>query len=75
MKAHGYAVSQGERQSGAGSVSAPIFQGDHRVIGSISVCGPLARFDSQTVARYIPMVMDAAREISALMGWEAPTSD
>lgn len=75
VKAHGYAVSQGERQSGAGSVSAPIFQGDHRVIGSISVCGPLARFDSQTVARYIPMVMDAAREISALMGWEAPTSD
>lgn len=70
VRANRYAISQGERQSGAGSVAAPIFQGDHRVIGSISVCGPLARFDSAAVARYIPLVSEAAVRISTRMGWE-----
>ena len=70
VRANGYAISQGERQSGAGSVAAPIFQGDNRVIGSISVCGPLARFDSAAVARYIPLVSEAAARISTRLGWE-----
>lgn len=66
----GYATSQGERQSGAGSVAAPVFGSDGRVIGSISVCGPLARFDPVTVKRYIPLVTAAAARISALLGWD-----
>jgi IclR family acetate operon transcriptional repressor len=69
VRRNGYATSEGERQFGAGSVAAPVFSGDGRVIGSISVCGPLARFDSAAVSRYIPLVIAAATRISASLGW------
>lgn len=39
----GYAVSAGERQSGAASVAAPILGRDHEPLAVISVCGPLER--------------------------------
>jgi len=65
----GCATSLGERQHGAASVAAPVFGMDGQVIGSISVCGPVSRFDPQTVRRYVPMVREAALEISRALGW------
>lgn len=70
VRAEGIATSRGERQSGAGSVAAPIFQSGSRVIGSISVCGPIARFDSKAIAAYIPLVTEAAERISRRMSSE-----
>lgn len=69
-RASGYATSRGERQEGAGSVAAPVFGVDGEVVGSISVCGPVSRFDPETVARYVPMVRSAAAEISSMLGWD-----
>jgi len=66
----GWATSRGERQQGAGSVAAPVFGMDGEVVGSISVCGPLARFDRETVEHYVPLVCSAAAEISTAMGWD-----
>ncbi len=66
IREQGYAVSLGERQSGASSVAAPILDGDVPV-AVISVCGPLDRFRQQmdTAAE---LVVAEARAISALMG-------
>lgn len=65
----GTAVSCGERQSGAGSVAAPVIGMDGYALGSISVCGPVNRFGEEIVGRMRPLVLDAAREISrALRG-------
>jgi IclR family transcriptional regulator, acetate operon repressor len=72
VRANGFATSRGERQSGAGSVAAPVFRGDGRVVGSISVCGPLVRFDAAAVERFIPLVTSAAARISARLGWNSP---
>jgi IclR family acetate operon transcriptional repressor len=66
----GVAASLGERQHGAGSVAAPVLGVDGYAIGSISVCGPVDRFDRETVERLSPMVRAAAREISLKMGWD-----
>lgn len=68
IRTNGYAISRGERQSGAGSVAAPIFGGDRNVLGSISACGPLARFDAEAISRYIPLVTSAAARISSEFG-------
>lgn len=68
IRRNGHAISRGERQSGAGSVAAPVFGGDGRVIGSISICGPLARFDAHAISRYIPLVTTAAARISTRLG-------
>lgn len=66
----GYATSRGERQHGAGSVAAPLFGAGGEVLGSISVCGPVSRFDSDTVDGLVPQVRAAAEEISRRAGWD-----
>lgn len=65
----GVARSRGERQHGAGSVAAPVFAADGNVIGAISVCGPIDRFDDATVERLTPLVREAATTIAAKLGW------
>jgi DNA-binding IclR family transcriptional regulator len=66
---NGFAVSLGERQHDAGSVAAPVFGPDGQVIGSISVCGPVGRFDDATVAAHAKLVLAAASDVSRRMGW------
>lgn len=44
IRQRGYAESLGERQAGAGSVAAPVFDHTGQVISVISVCGPIERF-------------------------------
>jgi DNA-binding IclR family transcriptional regulator len=63
----GVAVSAGERQAGAGSVAAGVLGLDGSVAGSISVCGPVDRFDAATVEALKPLVRAAAAEISGAM--------
>lgn len=64
IRLNGFATSRGERQADAGSVAAPVFGLGGRIMGSISVCGPLARFDAESVERYVPLVEGAARRLS-----------
>lgn len=71
----GIATSSGERQSDAGSVASPLFGAHGEVVGAISVCGPINRFDAAVIARFAPMIRDAAREISALLGWDGSLAD
>ena len=66
---YGYARSDGERQTGAASVAAPVFGVDGAVLGAISVCGPGARIDDATTERFIPLLRAAADEISRALGW------
>lgn len=73
-RASGCATSRGERQDGAGSVAAPVFGVDGEVVGAISVCGPVSRFDRETVDRYLPMVRAAAAEISSALGWDGASA-
>ncbi|MDA8056607.1 MAG: IclR family transcriptional regulator [Actinomycetota bacterium] len=66
----GYATSRNERQSGAASVAAPVFNVEGEVVGSLSVCGPVSRFDDATSARCAPLVKAAAEEVSRALGWD-----
>ncbi len=74
VRKRGYATSRGERQPGAGSVAGPIFAMDGEVVGAISVCGPVSRFDRTAVERYVPLVTAAAAEISHALGWGGRSS-
>lgn len=64
IRAKRYTLSRGERQHDAASIAAPLFGYGERVLGSISLCGPLSRFDETTVQGYIPLVVDTANRIS-----------
>jgi len=65
----GIARSRGERQQGAGSVAAPLFGPHGEVVGAISACGPLDRFDDDTAQRFAGLVRTAAAEVSHRLGW------
>lgn len=66
IAAQGFAASLGERQAGASSVAAPIFDRDGP-IAVISVCGPLERL-RERIAEIAVMVMDETRQISTRLG-------
>ena len=63
----GVAVSRNERQEGAASIAAPVFDGDG-VTGALSVCGPEYRFDEGTFDRYAPLLKSAAAQLSHELG-------
>lgn len=65
IRKRGYAISLGERQTGAGSVAAPIMDGSMPV-AVISVCGPLERF-KPIAAKAAELVVEETRSISALL--------
>ena len=47
IRERGWADSVGERQSGAASVAAPVFDAGGEAIAVISVCGPVERFEPE----------------------------
>ncbi|WP_285790018.1 IclR family transcriptional regulator [Micromonospora sp. NBRC 101691] len=69
VRQQGYAVSRGERQAGAASVAAAIRLASGEVYGSLSLCGPADRFSSRLLAEYGELVSDAARQVSAELGY------
>jgi IclR family acetate operon transcriptional repressor len=68
VRASGLAISRSERQEGAASVAAPVFD-NHGVAGAISVCGPEYRFDEASLGRYGPLLRTASVELSHELGW------
>lgn len=63
-----FVVTGGEAVPSFVGVSAPIFDRGHRVVGAISVGGPLPRFGLEEGTRLGPSVSEAARNISLRLG-------
>ncbi|GAA0715647.1 IclR family transcriptional regulator [Dactylosporangium roseum] len=62
VRTRGYAISAGERQSGAASVAAPILDGMGHVVAVVSVSGPAGRLE---VDKVTPALLAAIERISA----------
>jgi DNA-binding IclR family transcriptional regulator len=67
VRESGLAVSRSERQPGAASVAAPVFD-THGVAGALSVCGPEYRFDDGSLERYGGLLRTAASQLSQELG-------
>ncbi|WP_238456532.1 IclR family transcriptional regulator [Desulfotruncus arcticus] len=63
IRQRGYAISIGEKDSGAISVSAPIWDKDGKVTSAISIAAPLDR--QQEIDKFIKLVKEGAAEISS----------
>lgn len=72
IRQQGFAMSLGERQAGAASVAAPVFDRDGPV-AVISVCGPLERLRDR-VAEIAVLVLDETRSLSTRLGYRAMRS-
>lgn len=67
-KVPGWVQSIGEREAGVASVSAPVGDGEGRVLAAVSVSGPVERTTRKPGARYAADVMAAARRIERAAG-------
>jgi IclR family KDG regulon transcriptional repressor len=68
IRKQGFAVGSGERTSGVLGVSAPIFDYKQQVVGSISVSGPMPRFDMEKALQFSTLIMEKAKKISLILG-------
>lgn len=68
IRARGYAMTHQERRSGVVSIAAPIFDAAGRVVASVNISAPLQRISDEQKERFVPLVVDAGREISRGLG-------
>lgn len=61
----GWAESVAEREAGVASVSAPVRDGDGRVVAAVSVSGPIERISRRPGERHAEAVVRAARRVEA----------
>lgn len=67
IRQQGYAVSVGEVDSGVFGIAAPVFDGNAKVIGSISIVRPASQMDSVQWARESTALVDIGKRLSAGM--------
>ena len=72
IRQQGYNVSHGDLDPGAFSVATPVRDHGGRVVASLGVAGPQSRLTRDLESLYIRMLIEAAGEISAKLGWHAP---
>ena len=65
----GYASSVNERQAGAASVAAPVFDHSGRPVAAISLCGPAERFRDEA-DEAAALIVAAGRQLSERMGYQ-----
>jgi len=63
----GFAVSRGELDEGTFAVAVPILLGSGHVLASLSLGGPIHRFDRNKEREYIDLVREGARKIRDLL--------
>ena len=72
IRKEGSGVSRGERVPGACAISAPIFDRDGAVIGSLSILCVDSTLNEESAEHFGNLVRESTAEISARLGWTAP---
>jgi DNA-binding IclR family transcriptional regulator len=68
VREQGYAVAVDELEVGLTAIAAPIHNAHGDVIASLSVSGPTFRLTETRVKELVPVVLDAAEEVSRRLG-------
>jgi DNA-binding IclR family transcriptional regulator len=69
VRQRGYALDDEETVLGSRCVSAPILLGNGKVAAAISVAGPVTRISRDKIPAFVAAVQEAARTISARLGF------
>ena len=68
IRARGYATSFEETALGTMAIAAPVFDAQGRSVAAIGIEAPLARIPPEQAKAVAPLVVQAARQISARLG-------
>jgi len=69
VREQGYAVAVDELEIGLTALAAPIRNAHGDAIASVSVSGPSFRLDDERLEEVLPLLVDAAAEVSHRLGW------
>ncbi len=76
IRRRGFHLSLGEREPEVSSVSAPVFEANWRLLGSLCISGPTARLPESRLLELAQAVVNAANQVSyALAGRTASAAD
>lgn len=75
VRVDGYAVARDELDVGLTAVAAPVRNAHGEVCASMSVSGPSFRMDAIRVAEILPVLLRAASDVSARLGWHAARAE
>ena len=68
IRALGYAVDKEERFIGMRCIGAPVFNSANQVVAGISISGPVARMDDESIAELGKLTAKCGQDISRLLG-------
>ena len=66
----GYAITKEEMMAGAGGISAPIFDSERKVLGSITFALAESKWDSTDFERLRRWILEAAERVTAMVALE-----
>lgn len=69
VREKGYSVSFEERVKDSAGVSAPIRDSLGDVVAALTILGPIIRLTPEKITSYIPLLVEAANEISSRFGY------
>jgi DNA-binding IclR family transcriptional regulator len=67
VRRRGWAQSVGQREAGVASVSAPVLSADADLLAAISLSGPIERLGRSPGSRFGPVLVTAARRLTAAL--------
>lgn len=71
VRAGGYAIDDEENSVGARCIAAPVFNAMGQVEAAVGVSGTIAMVNAETLPKIVEAVKDAARKLSAQLGYAA----
>jgi DNA-binding IclR family transcriptional regulator len=67
VREQGYAIDVEEFQEGVSAVSAPVFNSEGQVLGTLSIIGPAFRMTKEKLQLYGRKCVEAAAKLSSLV--------
>jgi DNA-binding IclR family transcriptional regulator len=68
VRAQGYALDREEDVIGSQCIGVPIQDHTQRVVAAVSLTAPMQRMSAHTTAQLVPVLLDAAQQISIRLG-------
>lgn len=65
VRKRGYAISLGEREPNAFSISVPVHGSNQRVVAALALSGPLAYYSNEKARQWVPLLKESGRALSA----------
>ena len=70
--ADGFAITTGERESGASGLSAPIFDSSAGLVAAVTISGPSLRMSQEVCESWVEPLLETAERMTRLIGGRFP---